>query len=122
MASRALTSSTAALLLSLILFTNLLSSTSADCPYDECVVSSVCKAVTVGQSTVVGPVCCKLLEPLGFFGAVDCICKGNQDANIPDPLHLYGRSCNLTVIPAIYISCGPISRPSRDVNVLSLSN
>uniref|UniRef100_A0A2P2L5C6 Bg70 protein n=1 Tax=Rhizophora mucronata TaxID=61149 RepID=A0A2P2L5C6_RHIMU len=122
MASRALTSSTAALLLSLILFTNLLSSTSADCPYDECVVSSVCKAVTVGQSTVVGPVCCKLLEPLGLFDEADCICKGNQGANLQNIVQLIAISCNRPIMPLIYISCGPIWEPSSDRNVLSSSN
>uniref|UniRef100_A0A2P2L5E7 Bg70 protein n=1 Tax=Rhizophora mucronata TaxID=61149 RepID=A0A2P2L5E7_RHIMU len=111
MASKALTSSTTAFLLSLFLFTNLLSSASVDCPFEECVVSSICKAVTVGQSTVVGPVCCKLLEPLSAREAVECICKGNRGANLRDLYGLLGSSCNRAVPRALF-NCnffGPFS-------------
>nr|BAB55654.1 bg70 [Bruguiera gymnorhiza] len=121
MASRALTSSTTALLLSFLLFTNLLSSASADCPFEECVVSSICKAVAVGPSTVIGPVCCKLLEPLDSFEAVGCICKGNRPANLQNVYGLLGSSCNRAV-PRLLASCDTIGGPFSDRNVLSLSN
>uniref|UniRef100_A0A2P2L5H0 Bg70 protein n=1 Tax=Rhizophora mucronata TaxID=61149 RepID=A0A2P2L5H0_RHIMU len=120
MASSVLTSSTSALLLSLLLFTNLLGSASAYCRFEKCVVSSLCKATTDEGSTTVDQVCCTLLEPLSSSEAVQCICKGNQGANLQNVYGILGSSCDRPV-PRVLINC-QFFKSFSDRNVLSLSN